>query len=154
MKLKCMSVRPAGDNERKPALTRAAGHWGLILATCWVLLGVLGWLDFITGYELSFFVFYSVPVGVAAWYIGRWPAIGVALILLPILNLPEVPYAIWFAILLLDAMAIGLAIASGKVVPLLASFLLTLCAAGLWICVAPATMADSGGMLRLRATIC
>ena len=79
MKLKCMSVRPAGDNEKKPVLAKAAGHWGLILATCWVLLGVLGWLDFITGYELSFFVFYSVPVGVAAWYVGRWPAIGVAL---------------------------------------------------------------------------
>jgi hypothetical protein len=40
---------------------------------------VLGWLDYITGYEMSFFVFYSVPVGLAAWYVGRWPAIGVAL---------------------------------------------------------------------------
>jgi hypothetical protein len=28
---------------------------------------------------MSFFVFYSVPVGVAAWWLGRWPAIGAAL---------------------------------------------------------------------------
>jgi len=74
-----MSVRAAGDNEKKPALTKAAGSRGLILAACWLLLGVLGWFDFVTGYELSFFVFYSVPVGVAAWYAGRWPAIWVAL---------------------------------------------------------------------------
>jgi hypothetical protein len=43
------------------------------------LLGLLGWLDYVTGYEMSFFVFYSVPVGIAAWYVGRWPAIGLAL---------------------------------------------------------------------------
>jgi hypothetical protein len=46
---------------------------------CWLLLGVLGWLDYATGYEMSFLVFYSVPVGVAAWWLGRWPAIGLAL---------------------------------------------------------------------------
>ncbi len=44
-----------------------------------VLLAILGWLDYITGYELSFFVFYSLPIGMAAWYVGRWPAIFVAL---------------------------------------------------------------------------
>jgi hypothetical protein len=50
-----------------------------MLAGRWLLLGGLGWLDYVTGYELSFFVFYSVPVGVAAWWAGRWPGIGVAL---------------------------------------------------------------------------
>lgn len=55
------------------------GRRGLILAGCWLLLGVLGCLDYATGYEMSFFVFYSVPVGVAAWYVGRWPALGLAL---------------------------------------------------------------------------
>ena len=44
-----------------------------------MLLGALGYLDYATGYEMSFLVFYSVPVGVAAWWAGRWPAIGVAL---------------------------------------------------------------------------
>ena len=50
-----------------------------MLAICFVMLAGLGWLDYVTGYELSFFVFYSAPIGMAAWYIGRWPAILVAL---------------------------------------------------------------------------
>lgn len=51
----------------------------LILAGCFLSLLILGWLDYATGYEMSFFIFYSVPVGFAAWYAGRWPAIAVAL---------------------------------------------------------------------------
>ncbi len=51
----------------------------LVIAGCFALLVLLGWIDYITGYELGFFVFYSVPVGLAAWYAGRWPAVLVAL---------------------------------------------------------------------------
>ena len=51
----------------------------MVLGGCFLLLGLLGYLDYVTGYEMSFFVFYSVPVGLAAWYVGRWPAIGLAL---------------------------------------------------------------------------
>jgi hypothetical protein len=57
----------------------AASQRRLILLGCWLLLVVLGWLDDITGYELSFFVFYSAPVGVAAWWLGRRPAVALAL---------------------------------------------------------------------------
>ena len=39
----------------------------------------MGYVDFLTGYDLGFFVFYAVPVGLAAWYLGRWPAVCVAL---------------------------------------------------------------------------
>jgi hypothetical protein len=70
------SVPLAGS---KPVAANLGGRRGLALASCFLLLSVLGWLDYITGYEMSFFVFYSVPVGIAAWYLGRWPAIGVAL---------------------------------------------------------------------------
>lgn len=48
------------------------------MAGCFALLFVLGWVDYMTGYELGFFVFYSLPVGLAAWYAGRWPAVVVA----------------------------------------------------------------------------
>lgn len=51
----------------------------LVMSICLVMLAGLGWLDYATGYELSFFVFYSVPIGFAAWYAGRWRAIAVAL---------------------------------------------------------------------------
>jgi hypothetical protein len=45
------------------------------------LLGLiaLGWVDYSTGYELSLVVFYSGPVGIAAWYAGRWPGLTLAL---------------------------------------------------------------------------
>ena len=47
----------------------------LVFCGCFALLLLLGWVDYITGYELGFFVFYSLPVGLAAWYLGRWPGI-------------------------------------------------------------------------------
>ena len=52
----------------------------LIYTACIALLGLLGWLDYLTGYELGFFVFYSAPVGVAARKLGRWPAVGMSLL--------------------------------------------------------------------------
>ena len=78
-KLKRMTVRLVSDDENEPLAAKTEGCRGLSLAGCFLLLGLLGWLDYITGYEMSFFVFYSVPVGIAAWYVGRWPAIVVAL---------------------------------------------------------------------------
>lgn len=54
-------------------------HPMLVFGLCLALLAVLGWVDYATGYELGFFVFYSLPVGLAAWYVGRWPAVFVAL---------------------------------------------------------------------------
>jgi hypothetical protein len=49
-----------------------------IFTGCLLLLLSVGWVDYITGYELGFFVFYTVPVGLAAWYLGRWPGIWLA----------------------------------------------------------------------------
>jgi hypothetical protein len=74
-----MTDRHLDEDGRGPAVAPAVGHRGLVLAGCFLLLGVLGYLDYVTGYEMSFFIFYSVPVGIAAWYLGRWPAIGLAL---------------------------------------------------------------------------
>lgn len=50
-----------------------------VLAAGLVSLTLLGWIDYFTGYELGFFVFYSVPVGLTAWYGGRWPGTVTAL---------------------------------------------------------------------------
>ena len=35
------------------------------------LLAVITWIDYVTGYELGLFVFYFLPVGLAAWYGSR-----------------------------------------------------------------------------------
>lgn len=36
-----------------------------------VLLAIVGTIDYATGYELSFSIFYTIPVGLSAWYLGR-----------------------------------------------------------------------------------
>jgi hypothetical protein len=41
--------------------------WGLVAFVGVILLGITDWL---TGYELNFFVFYFIPVSLAAWFIG------------------------------------------------------------------------------------
>jgi K+-sensing histidine kinase KdpD len=35
------------------------------------LLLLIGWLDYITGYELGFFIFYFIPVSTSSWLCGR-----------------------------------------------------------------------------------
>lgn len=52
-------------------------------AACAVTLsaiGILGWLDFISGYELNFFVFYFLPVIAAATLFRHYGAIATSLI--------------------------------------------------------------------------
>lgn len=58
-------------------MLRSQPRW-LLLVEISVLLGVIGWLDCRTGWELSFFVFYAVPIFMAVWFVGRSPALGFA----------------------------------------------------------------------------
>jgi hypothetical protein len=74
MRLPDLENGAAGD-----AASQRGSRVLLIFAGCLLLLLLVGWLDYITGYELGFFVFYTVPIGLAAWYLGRWPGIWVAL---------------------------------------------------------------------------
>jgi hypothetical protein len=43
-----------------------------------VILLLLGWLDFATGYEFGFFIFYFIPVSLSAWYVGRRSGLALA----------------------------------------------------------------------------
>ena len=49
-----------------------------IKAASVVILVFLGWIDYATGYEIGFFIFYFIPVSIAAWYGGRRPGIAMA----------------------------------------------------------------------------
>src|SRR2546430_9179253 len=49
-----------------------------LVITGLVIVAGLGWMDFITGPELTPLVFYLVPVVLVAWYAGRWPGAIVA----------------------------------------------------------------------------
>ena len=40
------------------------------LSAAALLLLLVGWLDYVTGRELGFFVFYFLPISIAAWYRG------------------------------------------------------------------------------------
>jgi hypothetical protein len=52
---------------------------GLVLAVTAALLAFTTWLDYVTGYELGFFIFYFIPVSLAAWLVGRRAGVAVAL---------------------------------------------------------------------------
>ncbi len=48
------------------------------MASVGILLSI-GWLDYITGYEFGFFIFYFIPVAIAAWYCGPKDGICIAI---------------------------------------------------------------------------
>jgi len=60
--------RPVG---RSPAYWAALGS---------ALLAVVGVLDYLTGYEFAFSLFYLLPIGIIAWFAGRWYGIPAAVI--------------------------------------------------------------------------
>jgi hypothetical protein len=39
---------------------------------------ILGIIDWLTGWELNFFVFYFVPICIGAWFLGLWAAVTLA----------------------------------------------------------------------------
>ncbi|NVN99653.1 MAG: DUF4118 domain-containing protein [Geobacteraceae bacterium] len=43
-----------------------------------LVLLLIGWLDYITGYEFGFFIFYFIPVAIAAWFCGRSSGLAIA----------------------------------------------------------------------------
>ena len=47
----------------------------LLQLTSLLLLLLFGWLDYVTGYEFGFFIFYFIPVSIAAWWGGRNPGV-------------------------------------------------------------------------------
>jgi diguanylate cyclase (GGDEF)-like protein len=45
-----------------------------------LLVGVVGYLDYATGVDISFSIFYLVPVSLAAWYLGNFPGLMTAVV--------------------------------------------------------------------------
>jgi uncharacterized membrane protein len=70
---------------------------------------------------------------------GWLPLLAVALLLLPVLHLPNPGLALWPALLLADFLVIGLAWLTGALLPVLAALVLTLLAIALWLFGAPST---------------
>src|SRR5512143_381122 len=51
----------------------------LTLAALALLVLAIFAVDVATGPLVGFALFYLVPIGIAAWRIGRWPAVGIAI---------------------------------------------------------------------------
>ncbi|MEW5735420.1 MAG: hypothetical protein AB1921_11225 [Thermodesulfobacteriota bacterium] len=60
-----------------PKSIGAGGKAGLTVALL-LMVAAIGFLDDITGPDLSFSIFYTVPVVLATWYLGRLPGLLVA----------------------------------------------------------------------------
>ena len=43
----------------------------LVRITSLAVLLLIGWLDYMTGYEFGFFIFYFIPVAISSWYCSR-----------------------------------------------------------------------------------
>ncbi len=50
------------------------------MLTSAAFLAMMCYLDFVTGYEFGFFIFYFIPVAIAAWYGGRKEGIAMAVV--------------------------------------------------------------------------
>ena len=57
-----------------------ADYLATIRVVSLVVLPLIGWLDSITGYEIGFFIFYFLPVAIAAWYYGTTDGICIAIV--------------------------------------------------------------------------
>lgn len=52
----------------------------LMMSLCLLLVAIIGAVDWITGFELSFLVFYLIPVALAVWFVGDVFAIVISLL--------------------------------------------------------------------------
>jgi len=85
-------------------------------------------------------------VGAAGWQ-QLWPAFMLGLVLLGIGRLPEVPVALWIAVLLLDVLAIAVAVACASILGVIVVLVLTLASAGSWLLRMPTETANLTGLL-------
>lgn len=82
-----------------------------------------------------------------AWWDQAFPPLALLLMLQPVNILESVSFLLWPAILLVDLIAIGLAVASASIVGIAAVLVLTLIATGMWILKIPTGLALEPGIL-------
>src|SRR5205085_1406322 len=108
--------------------------------------------DLLNAALVSYFVFAVVhavfplvlerrrKVTTASWGTQLFPLLALGLVLIPIFQLAEVSFLVWPFVLLVDLLAIGLAVMTAAIWPVLAVLLLTLGATGALIFKIPATL--------------
>jgi len=87
------------------------------------------------------------PAANSTWWSQLFPPLTLLLLLFPIYRLDEVPFLVWPAILLVDLLAIGLAMVSASLAAVGAVLVLTLLATGLCIFKVPAAIVFAPSLL-------
>jgi Predicted membrane protein len=67
------------------------------------------------------------------WWSQAFPALSLLLMLMPIFQITELSLAVWPFVLIVDLLAFGLVLATGRLLPILAMLLLSLVAIGGWL---------------------
>ncbi len=67
------------------------------------------------------------------WWSQAFPAFSLLLILMPIFQITELSIVVWPFVLIVDLLALGLALVTGRLLPIVAMLLLTLVAIGGWL---------------------
>lgn len=112
----------------------------------WALAGYLGFAGLHT-------VFPEVltrrrPSSAPAWWSQIFPPLALLLVLLPLYQLDDVSWLLWPAVLLIDVLAIGLALATASMLGVAAVLVLTLTATGVFVFKVPAgALVDSAPLI-------
>src|SRR6266478_2033103 len=93
------------------------------------------------GFYFVFALFHAaIPIALQRLHkieVPRWthifPALALLLVLIPIFRLTELSLLVWPFVLIIDVLAIGLAIATATLLPVIAVLVLTLVALGAWL---------------------
>ncbi|HEX3420614.1 MAG TPA: DUF2339 domain-containing protein, partial [Candidatus Udaeobacter sp.] len=136
--------------ERKLTLVQAvAGLAAFIFLGAWT--GnylAIGQLYTALGFYFVFALFHAaVPIALQRLHkieVPRWthifPTLALLLVLIPIFRLTEVSLTVWPFVFIVDVLAIGLAIATATLLPVIAVLALTLVAVGAWLLRIPAEL--------------
>src|SRR6266571_8952654 len=77
------------------ASLRRLSHWilyrkGTLIFACLFLVAVIGYIDYLTGYERPLLLFYLLPISLAAWFDSLLIALGIAVVSIAVSLLSDV----------------------------------------------------------------
>src|SRR5213596_1517348 len=72
------------------SLFRFLSCWKALVITCLLLVGVVGYVDYLTGYERPLLLFYLLPISLAAWFGTFFMGLGIAVISIAVSMLSDV----------------------------------------------------------------
>jgi hypothetical protein len=116
-------------------------------------------LHWALGFYLLFAVLHTVfPVALEKWRPGTAPVwwghlfapVALALVMIPVVKLPELSWLVWVCVLAMDVIVFALALLTASVLAIIAALVITLVVAGAWVFNAPVSV---GGVPELLVVI-